>query len=299
MNSKSRLNVAVIGCVEFSERALKVLIESADCHVCLVVTRTSSAINSDFVDLSRLAVASSIPFIHIQGNDQQSMADALRECQPDVIFCVGWSYLLKRQILDIPKYGVVGYHPAEIPHNRGRHPLIWAMVLGLEKTGSTFFLMDEGADTGKILTQEPIEIKPTDYARDLYNSMMKVALGQIQWLVSNWQSAYDSAKPQQQEGNAWRKRGKRDGEIDWRMSAHNIVNLVRALSEPYPGAHFEYQGKDYVVWRASEKFDVPGNLEPGKVLSHDENGMIVKCGENAILISEFSELPDIKEGEYL
>ncbi len=303
MSANQVLKIAVIGCVEFSENALKVLINHVHCEVGLVITRQSSAINSDFVDLSKLAIQHDIPFVHVKGNDQAAMANALSAYQPDVIFCVGWSYLLKRLILDIPRYGVVGYHPANIPHNRGRHPLIWALVLGLKETGSTFFLMDEGADTGKILSQKPIPIKDSDYARDLYNAMLAVALGQIEALVSGWEEAFQNAQPQNREGNAWRKRGKSDGKIDWRMSAHNIVNLVRALSEPYPGAHFEHhienEQQDCIVWQAHEVTGIPENLEPGKVLSVTSEGIVIKCGNNAIQITEYSDLPEMKVGDYL
>ena len=59
--------------------------------------------------------------------------------RPDIIFCFGWSRLIKEELLKIPKKGVVGYHPAMLPKNRGRHPLIWALALGIKTTGSTFF----------------------------------------------------------------------------------------------------------------------------------------------------------------
>ena len=139
------------------------------------------------------------------------LCDALAELQPDVVFCVGWSYLLKPELLAIPRYGVVGYHPAGIPHNRGRHPLIWAMVLGLSETASSFFLMDEGADSGKILSQQPIPIAETDYAADLYRNMTAIAMQQLDELVTHWLHYYEQAQPQTEAGNVWRKRGKNDG----------------------------------------------------------------------------------------
>ena len=78
--------------------------------------------------------------------------------KPDIIFCFGWSSLIKSEVLNLTKLGVVGYHPAMLPNNRGRHPLIWAKILGLTQTGSTYFFMDEGADTGDILDQSSFEI---------------------------------------------------------------------------------------------------------------------------------------------
>jgi len=294
-----KLKIAVIGCVEFSESALKRLIANPACEIGLVITRQASAQNSDFRDLSMLAVQNAIPVLYAKGNDQSVLCDALTELQPDVVFCVGWSYLLKPELLAIPRFGVVGYHPAGIPHNRGRHPLIWAMVLGLNETASSFFLMDEGADSGKILSQQPIPIAETDYAGDLYRNMTAIAMQQLDELVTHWLHYYERAQPQTEAGNVWRKRGKNDGRIDWRMSAHNIVNLVRALSKPYPGAHIEYNGEDFSVWRANVESNVPANLEPGKVLAIDATGVTVKCGEAAIKLTQFDAIPHINVGDYL
>ena len=58
---------------------------------------------------------------------------------PDLIICVGWSQILKSEILNIPKLGVIGFHPSKLPENRGKHPIIWSLVLGKKETASTFF----------------------------------------------------------------------------------------------------------------------------------------------------------------
>jgi methionyl-tRNA formyltransferase len=79
--------------------------------------------------------------------------------------------------------GVVGFHPAALPENRGRHPLIWALVLGLEETASTFFFMDEGADSGDLLSQRRISIEPADDAGSLYARITEVAMCQIREFV--------------------------------------------------------------------------------------------------------------------
>ena len=82
-------------------------------------------------------------------------------------------------MLTLPSLGLVGYHPALLPQNRGRHPIIWALALGLEETGSTFFFMDEGADTGDILSQRRVPITPEDDAGTLYDKLTTTALDQI------------------------------------------------------------------------------------------------------------------------
>ena len=127
--------------------------------------------------------------------------------------------------------GVVGYHPAALPANRGRHPLIWALVLGLEKTASTFFFMDEGVDSGDILSQRSITITWDDDARTLYCRVTATALDQIGEFVSALISGnYLRTSQDKSKVSYWRKRESNDGKIDWRMSAKSIHNLVCGLT---------------------------------------------------------------------
>lgn len=121
-----------------------------------IVTRKSSPFNSDFVSLKAVADEHGIPVFFADGHSNEDMAKWIHSHNPDVEFCIGWSFLLPSHILEIPSNGFVGYHPALLPRNRGRHPIIWALTLGLEITGSTLFIMDEGADSGDIVSQERI-----------------------------------------------------------------------------------------------------------------------------------------------
>ena len=63
----------------------------------------------------------------------------LKNKRPDLIICLGWSHIIEPKVLKIPKYGIIGYHPSDLPRNKGRHPIIWPLVLGLKETASTFF----------------------------------------------------------------------------------------------------------------------------------------------------------------
>lgn len=196
--------------------------------------------------------------------------------------------------------GVIGYHPASLPQNRGRHPLIWALVLGLNQSGSTFFFMQEGADDGDILSQKEFEILYEDDAKSLYNKVSKIALNQIEDFLPKLQNnSFQRIKQNHDKSNIWRKRGKADGKIDFRMTSNAIYNLVRALTKPYVGAHIEYKGQEISIWKVEEiNFD-KNNIEFGKILENDEKTIVVKTYDKAIKIIEhdFKELP--KVGEYL
>jgi methionyl-tRNA formyltransferase len=270
----------------FSRRALEHLI-GMGAEVVGVCTLNASAVNADHQDLSSICEAHGIPWRYTVDINAPDSLDWIRVAKPDVVFCFGWSKLLKRDLLQLAPKGVVGYHPSALPANRGRHPLIWALVLGLARTGSTFFFMDEGADTGDILSQRDIAIEPADDASSLYEKMTQVALAQIDEFLPLLSAGTNQRIAQdRRQGNTWRKRGAPDGLIDWRMSAKTIHNLVRGLARPYIGAEFRFENATVKVWRA-EVVDIGlDNLEPGKVLAVNDAGPIIKCGEGAIRLLE-------------
>jgi methionyl-tRNA formyltransferase len=279
------MRVCLIGCVEFSDYALQKILElekSGFCEVVGVITKSDSKFNSDFVDLGERAIKSgkSRNCVHYY-KDEFCTINFLNEVQPDVIYCFGWSTLLRRSVLNIPSKGVIGFHPAKLPQNRGRHPIIWALSLGLTETASTFFKMDEGADSGPILSQKPVLIAESDTARSLYDKIVDVALGQIEEFTQKLATNRETLIEQEHSlANYWRKRSAKDGVIDWRMDARSIHNLICALSKPYPGAEFHLGGAEvYKVWGSTVERDAaPANYEPGKLLNNEGGRLLVKCG---------------------
>ncbi len=278
------MKILFIGTVEFSARAIEKLLE-IHADIVGIVTRKESPINSDFIDLTPIGKEFGIPTKYTNDINDTETLSWIRELAPDILMCFGWSALIKKELLELPPMGVVGFHPALLPNNRGRHPLIWAKVLGLEKSGNTFFLMDEGADTGDILSQRSFAITDNDDASSLYKKMVDLAMIQIPELHEQLKSGvYPRYAQDKDDGNKWRKRKIKDGLIDFRMSTQLICNLVRALTRPYPGAHLAIGGTTYSVWKVEKGAKVfrPANIEPGKVLRIDGNKIEVKTGDGSV-----------------
>ena len=296
------MRIVFIGCVQFSFEMLKyLLLNVSEAEVVGVVTRRQSRYNSDFLPLDSLAEEFDVPCYYADETNQIEMADWVRKLKSDVIYCFGWSFLLKRDIIDIPSIGVIGYHPAALPANRGRHPIIWALALGLSKTASTFFFIDEGTDTGDILSQVSVSIEEKDDALSLYNKLISVSLLQVEEITRALANKnYLRVHQDHSCTNYWRKRNRKDGEIDWRMPARGIYNLVRALTRPYIGAHCIYQGQEVKIWRTEITNLEYRNIEPGKVITIEEgSNILIKCGDGVLRLveHEFETLP--KAGGYL
>ena len=294
------MNIVLIGTVKFSLEMFSVLIQSGE-NIVGVVTGKDNKMNSDYADLSSACQKYGIPCFVADDVNSTDVVKWISDLSPDIIFCFGWSKLIKKELLNITPMGVVGYHPAALPKNRGRHPLIWALVLGLKKTASSFFIMDEGADSGDVISQEEIIINDDDDAGSLYEKMICIAKKQLLLLVLMLEEKSFVKQPQDHsKANIWRKRGMVDGIIDWRMSATAINNLVRGLTKPYIGAEFSYNGNQYKVWKSRILDDIGyENIEPGKVVQVKNKTVVVKCAEGAIELLGLEPQLVISEGEYL
>lgn len=293
------MKIFFIGTVEFSKCALTKLIEMK-AQIVGVATKADSPFNADFADITHLCKKTNIPYRFVDNINDRDVIDWINSLHQNVIFCFGWSELLKKELLHLAPMGVVGFHPAALPQNRGRHPLIWALALGLEETASTFFFMDEGADSGDILSQKFIRITYPDDARSLYSKIVDIALQQIEEFVPKLASGtYMRILQDHSKANIWRKRTKNDGKIDFRMTSRAIYNLVRALTKPYVGAHVVYNGEEYKVWKSKEQRNGAINLEPGKILAVENNIVTVKTEDGAVDLIEhdFKVMPHV--GEYL
>jgi methionyl-tRNA formyltransferase len=289
------MKIVFIGCVKFSRDTLQKLIE-LKAEVVGIISKEESNFNSDFYDVSIIADLHGIPSKKVKDINHPNNISWIKNLSPDILFCFGWSSLLNQDLLNLAPMGVVGYHSADLPNNKGRHPLIWAKVLGLAETASTFFFLDETVDGGDILSQLKISIDFEDCAEDLYNKMTNTAINQIESFLPKLTSGSYIRLPQDKAiGNIWRKRGKKDGYIDFRMTTNNLCNLVRAISKPYFGAHCTLDGVDFKVWKVRPGSFVKKNIEPGKVLSVLNNYIEVKTADSSILLveHEIENLPQV------
>jgi methionyl-tRNA formyltransferase len=293
------MRIVFIGAVEFSERMLHVLLEM-NANVVGVCASREARGNADHCDIALQAQAHAVPHLYVDDVNSRDTLDWIAKLRPDVLFCFGWSRLLRKPLLELAPLGVVGFHPSALPNNRGRHPIIWTLVLGLTSTGSTFFVMDEGADSGDIISQRQLKVDSDDDARSLYEKIVACASEQVRDFVPKLaEGTAPRIRQDVSRGNVWRKRGRADGQIDWRMPADGIRNLVRALAKPYVGSHFVYRDHDVKVWRARAVTGVAPNIEPGKVIAVDPGGVTVKCGDHAIYLLETEPPFTPNIGDYL
>lgn len=249
------------------------------------LTLNSPTVNADYADLGQFCTTNAIEVVPVDGDVKLNVSRALRAIRPDVLFCFGWSYLLSQADLDCCGSSY-GFHPSLLPKYGGRHPIIWAMVLGLEHTGVSFFKLTEKADAGALVAQRSLKIDQAWYAQELYDELMILALDALTELINQIKTAsvVEICPKYANTGFCMRKRSLKDGIIDWRMNARDIVNLVRGLSQPYPCAEFFCQNLRYKVLRAElAETDLDDVREPGFVIGEDAFGILIQCGGGSVI----------------
>ena len=280
------MRVVFIGSVEFSESLLRHVLELG-VSVVGVCTLKDSRINSDHHDLGPIARQNGIPLLYVSDVNSGETFDWIQDRQADVIFCFGWSRLIASNLLTTTPLGVLGYHPTMLPKNRGRHPIIWALVLGLQKTGSTFFFMNEHVDAGDIVSQSEVEIDYQDDARTLYDKLLSNAKDQLTDLVPQLAAGdYLRQKQDDSQSNLWRKRSIDDGLIDWSLPAESIRNLVRGLTRPYVGAHFLFRDQIIRLWKCEVNNWSEEEAVPGQILEPYLGMPLIQTGLKSIVIVE-------------
>jgi methionyl-tRNA formyltransferase len=292
----TKMRIIFIGSVYFSFKMLESLIKM-NANVVGVVSKRQSNFNADFYDLNPFCKQFNLPNLITNDINSKKVIQWIDELHPEVIYCFGWSNIIKKQLLRLPKRGVVGFHPTLLPLNRGRHPLIWAKVLGLKESGTTFFIMDEGADSGPIISQKSFLINENDTAHTLYQKIIKNSLKQIKTITFELENNSEKRILQEKESNYWRKRNKADGRIHFSMTSDAIINLVRALTKPYPGATCFFNEKEVIVWSIRKGNNKQPYLEPGKVIKVNQNEIEVKTGDGSVILieHEFTDMPVINQ----
>jgi methionyl-tRNA formyltransferase len=190
----------------------------------------------------------------------------ISERRPDCVVVSSYHRIIPAEVLNRSRF--VNVHYAPLPGYRGRATVNWVIINGEPGTAITIHTMVPGLDAGRILRQETVSIEPTDTVTELYrklNARQRVLLGDA---VDDCLAGVPGAEQDEAAATYACTRVPRDGEIDWSLPTEAIDRLVRALTDPYPGA-FTYLGTRRLwVRRAAPVADAPryvGRI-PGRVV---------------------------------
>ena len=175
---------------------------------------------------------------------------AVAQLRPDFLFSFYYRSLLGVPLLTAARRGALNMHGSLLPKYRGRAPVNWALVRGERETGATLHYMVERADAGDIVDQLAVPILVDDDAREVFN---KVTVAAEAILARSLPALVAGTAPRRPQpiapGQYFGRRTPEDGRIDWRRSALEIHNLVRAVAPPFPGAFADIDGERWSIHR--------------------------------------------------
>lgn len=235
-----------------------------------------------FGSVAELAARRGIPVYAPEDINHPLWAQRIAALRPDILFSFYYRHLVKPSILSIPPVGCLNLHGSLLPAYRGRCPVNWVLIHGETQTGVTLHHMTPRPDDGNIVAQLRVPIGPDDTAYQLHE---KLAVAATELLDGVLPRVIDGTAPRipQDPARASYFGGRRpaDGEIHWEQSARQVRNLVRAVTQPYPGAFSFVGDRKCLFWEVTELPDA-GGRKPGTILSTEP--FTIACGEGAIRV---------------
>lgn len=252
---------------------------------------------SGYQDLVIEALKHNIQAHYFEKINDESVVEQIKKLKPDLLFVIGLSQMIRKPLLDVATIGNVGFHPTLLPRGRGRGAIAW-IVLGKAEPAATFFLMDEGMDSGPILGQTAVPVRDDWFAQDVIDEI-KIAIGfTLEELLPSLNNGTLEPKVQDESKATYLgQRKPKDGLIDWTRPAEKIDRLIRATSRPLPGAFSYFSGAKVVIWKSSVNERFIG--VPGRIVWNEDFKPVVACGDSSLTLEEF-EFPaglDFKVGK--
>jgi methionyl-tRNA formyltransferase len=252
-----------------------------------VYTRPEREDISDQVPIDSFAEEQDVPLHRVDSINSDSVKTEIAGYDPELLFVVGWSQLVDSAVLDIPSVAALGMHPAPLPRGRGRAPLAWSMIKGLDQTALSFFHLVEAADAGDLVGQEPLNIALTDDASSLYEKMVEAGRTLIREYYPQFEPGAVPRTPQDEdEATWWPKRDPWHGLIGWNRSPQEVYDWIRGQTRPYPGAFSYLDDQKVTVWAARPPDEETAFARPGEIVARGDETLTVGAWEGLIELSE-------------
>ncbi len=213
--------------------------------------------------------------------------ERVRAMKPDLILSVYYRHMISTKVLELAPLGAFNMHGSLLPKFRGRAPVNWAIVHGAEECGMTLHRMVKKPDAGAIVDQAGVAIGPRDTAEQVFRKVMPLAREVLSRQIDALLAGTAKETPQDdRQATYFSGRKPEDGRIDWEQSSAQIFNLIRAVTDPYPGAFTDVGASRLMVWWAETYSPAAHGRtgKPGEVLSITP--LVVATGNGAIELTK-------------
>lgn len=279
------MNIVFMGTPDIAAESLNVLIKAGH-SILAVFTKPDKPVGRKQIltppPVKVLAQDNNIPVFQPETLCDGEAYKIIKELNPDIIVVVAYGKLLPKEILEAAKFGSINAHASLLPKYRGSSPIQWSIVCGEEKTGITVMQMDEGMDTGDIISTAELTIGDNETAEELFDRLSVLAGNLLVSTLISIENGTAKRTPQNEKDASYAPMIKKEmGELDFNKTAKEIHNLVRGFYS-WPCAYTFLGSKRLKVYK-TEKIDASG--EAGRVIENEKR-LVVATKEGAIRLTE-------------
>lgn len=281
------MKIMFMGTPEISAICLRRLLDDGK-NIAAVVTREDKPRGRGNVmmptPVKLLANEYSIPVYTPKTLRDEEFSRILSEIAPELIVVVAYGKILPKNVIDFPKYGCINAHVSLLPKYRGAAPMQRAIMNGESVTGVTIMHMDEGLDTGDIISSESFEIGKEDNFESIHDRSAEVGSRLLSSTIDDIETGRAKRVKQDDSLATYAaKIEKEDAKIDFSLDAAVVDRRIRGVT-PIPGAFAYLNGKMLKICAQSV---VCGTGKPGEVIALDdarEGSILIACGKDAISV---------------
>lgn len=278
------MRLIFLGTPDFAVPSLRKIAQSGH-EILAVVTQPDKPRNRGIMTPSpvkEVALELGLKVLQYNRISREGVQD-IKDLAPDIMVTCAFGQILSRELLAIPKFGVINEHASLLPKYRGSSPIQWCVINGEKETGVTIMKTAYEVDSGDILFADKTEIDESETAGELFDRLSLLASDSIVKaidLIESGKAVYTAQN--HKEATFCKMLSKADGLIDWGKSAIQIKDFVRGMN-PWPCAYTMLNGETIKIYKVS----VVGkqvDAESGEIIQADKNGLIVACGNGCVSI---------------
>lgn len=295
----NKLKIGYLADGPWAHLAFEKIIENKEIEICFIVPRTDTKDNT----LKEFSEKYNIDYLFPIRINSEEFIETLKKYECDLLVSMSFNQIFRKEILDIPKKGVINCHAGKLPFYRGRNVLNWVLINDEKEFGITVHFVDEGIDTGDIINQKTYPI--TD--QDNYKSLLELAylecaniLYESLLLIKENKHKRINQSTIHPVGFYCGRRLDGDENINWDQTSREVFNFIRSICEPGPIATTFINGETVKINYSELITDAVEYVgTAGQILYKLDNGFVVKTKDSSILIKEIYSNINLKVGDKL
>ena len=277
-----------MGTPEFAIPSLKVVSQNTDLKLIFTKEDKRNARGNKIIysPVKQFGLDNDIEVIQPKRMKDEEVIAKIKEINPDLIVVVAYGKILPKEIIDIPKYGIINVHSSLLPKYRGASPIHSAILNGDKESGVSIMYIEEGLDSGDVILKETCEITEDDTLGTLHDRLKELgAIGLEKALKLIEAGEVKAEKQDDSKATFVKPITKEQAKIDWNNTKEVIFNQIRGLN-PFPGAYTHNEKNENIKIYKSEKLEKEYDGENGTVVEMTKKGPVVKVANGGLLILE-------------